>query len=337
MRRRSVPSISVVVAAYQAQEWIAPALESILGQTRPPDEVIVVDDGSTDDTAREVARFGKRVRIVRQANGGCPAAFNRGFREATGDFIARTDADDLWEPRKLEWQAEAITAHPDVDVLFGHTLFFGRSDGPHVRPPGVGLLDGDALRDSLYRQCVICAPSVVIRRSLFQRLGPFIQDFRGDRFGAEDYEYWMRCLRSGARFYYDPRPLLRHRHHDGNLTNRHLWIRQSQHGVRRAYAEDISDRALVSEVLSEDLFRIGRKLVDEARPLEARRAFYGALRHARGASPSANVRALVWALLLGLPVGLRDRGGTALVGLSRSIDRLSGGRRPALPSPLEPI
>jgi glycosyltransferase involved in cell wall biosynthesis len=337
MRRSAEPSISVVVAAYQAQEWIGPALDAILGQTRPPDEVIVVDDGSTDRTGAEVARFGKHVRVVRQPNGGCPAAFNRGFREAKGEFVARTDADDVWEPRKLEWQAEAMRDHPDADVLFGHTVFFGNSDGPHVRPPGVGLLDGDALRDALYRKCVICAPTVVMRRSLFERLGPFIEEFEGDRFGAEDYEYWMRSLRAGARFYYDPRPLLRHRHHDGNLTNRHLWIRQCQHQVRSDYADDIAERGVVAEVLAEDLFVIGRSLVDQARPREARQAFYRALRYASGASPSANLRALIWVLLLALPAALRDRAGRAFVGLSRSIDRLRGARRAAVSSPVESV
>src|SRR5271170_6996882 len=126
MAAAAEPSISAVVAAYQAEEWIGEALDAILGQTRPPDEIVVVDDGSTDGTARELDRYARRIRIVRRPNGGCPAAFNTAFREACGDFVAMCGADDIWEPRKLEWQAEAIARHPGADVLFGHARTFGR-------------------------------------------------------------------------------------------------------------------------------------------------------------------------------------------------------------------
>jgi glycosyltransferase involved in cell wall biosynthesis len=326
MPQSRFPSISVVMPAYQAERWIGAALDSVFAQTLPADEVIVVDDGSTDGTARELERFAGRIRVIRQRNAGCPAAYNRGFAEATGDFIARCDADDLWDPHKLEWQAEAIRAHREVDVLFGRTVLFGTVDAAHPAPPQTGLLESASLRRALFGECVICAPSVMIRRSLFERLGPYIEDF-----GAEDYEYWMRCLRAGARFYYDPRLLLRYRRHDANITNGQFWVRQCQHEVRCMYAADLADRALVDQMLAADLFKIGRGLVDRGRPREARQAFARSLRHARGAGLSANARALAWILLLAMPAGVRESSGKAVVGLSRGIDQLRGGRHPALP------
>jgi glycosyltransferase involved in cell wall biosynthesis len=321
MGRPPSPSISAVVAAYQAESWVAEALESILGQTRRPDEVIVVDDGSTDRTARELERFADRVRIVRQPNRGCPAAFNTAFREARGDFVAMCGADDVWEHRKLEWQAEAIRAHPDVEVLFGDAILFGRFDGTHARPPAAGVLDGSLLRKTLYRENVICAPSVVIHRALFERLGPFVEDF-----GADDYEYWMRCLRAGARFYYDPRTLLQYRMHDGNLSGRQSWMLECCHAVRRRYARDVDDRPLVCGMLADDLFRIGRGLVDDARPREARRAFRRALRYVSRETASTCVRSLAWTIVLSLPSSVRERTADAMVGLSRAI-----AGRPAAP------
>jgi glycosyltransferase involved in cell wall biosynthesis len=206
-------SITAVVAAYQAEAWIAEALEAILGQTRAPDEVVVVDDGSTDETPDILRGFGSNIRVVRQPNGGCPAAFNTAFREARGDFVAMCGADDVWVPRKLEWQEESIQAHADVDVFFGHGILTGRIEDEHSRPPGTGVLDSTELKDALFRECVVCAPTVVIRRSLYLRLGPFVENF-----GADDYEYWFRCLRAGARFHYDPRPLVNWRQHENNLT-----------------------------------------------------------------------------------------------------------------------
>jgi glycosyltransferase involved in cell wall biosynthesis len=326
MSNGSQPTISAVVAAYQAERWIGECLDSILGQTRPPDEVVVVDDGSTDGTADVLATYADRVRIVRQPNAGCPAAFNTAFREARGDFVALCGSDDVWEPRKLEWQLEAIQANPDLDVLFGEARLFGSVDGVFARPPAVGVLDGAVLRDALYRVNCIAAPTVMIRRSLFERLGPFVEDF-----GADDYEYWFRCLRAGAKFYNDPRPLLRWRQHGGNLSSKTAWMDDCSCQVRLWYQEDLADRALVCEMLAPQLFKIGRRRVDEGRSQEARRAFRDALRYRSGNRASANARALAWIVILGLPTGARDRISRILVRVSRALDGVRGGRSPVLP------
>jgi glycosyltransferase involved in cell wall biosynthesis len=312
--------ISAVIAAYQAEDWIAEALESILSQTRPPDEVVVVDDGSTDGTARELERFADRIRIIRQPNGGCPAAFNTAFRAARGDFVAMCGADDIWEPRKLEWQAEAILAHPEADVFFGHAMVVGRIEAEHSRPPGVGLLDNVAFRDALFKECCVSAPSVLIRRSLFESLGPFVESF-----GADDWEYWFRCLRSGARFYYDPRVLLSWRQHGSNLSGQTTWMDECARQVRRWYAADVSDRAL-----ADDLFRSGRLLVDEDRPREAREAFRRSLRFGAHDLASSDARSLAWIAILSLPAGARKRAGRALTGASRAIDAIFAAREASL-------
>jgi glycosyltransferase involved in cell wall biosynthesis len=315
MPHRTEPTVTAVVAAYNAEAWIAETLEAILGQTRPPEEVVVVDDGSTDGTAAILESFSGAIRVVHRANGGCPAAFNTAFAHATGEYVAMCGADDIWEPRKLEWQLEALRADPQLDVLFGDAQIFGLVDGTYGRPPGTGRLDSAALRDALYRENLICAPSIVIRRSLFERLGPFVE-----RFGADDYEYWMRCLRAGASFYYDERILLRYRRHESNLSSGLLWMNECSHDVHRWYAEDMEDQGHANEVLALDLFKIGRLLVDEGRVPEARRAFRGALGHA------ITPRALAWLALLSLPATVRDRSAGAFVRLSRS---LRGRRAPA--------
>ena len=95
--------------AYQAEPWIGATLETVLAQTCPPDEVVVVDDGSTDRTAKIAGGFGDPVRVVRQSNGGPSAAYNRAFRESNGEFVAMCPADDLWEPDKLELQGKALS------------------------------------------------------------------------------------------------------------------------------------------------------------------------------------------------------------------------------------
>ncbi len=326
MSHSAKPTISAVVTAYQAERWIAETLESILGQTRPPDEVVVVDDGSTDGTAAELERYGDRIRVVRQPNGGYQAGMNRAIAEATCEFVALCGADDLWESDKLKWQEQAIIAHPEVDVLCGHAVFFGSFDAEHARPPVVGAVDGVAMRESLFRMNWISTSSVAVRRDLFERMGPFIEHFM-----CEDWHYWMQCLRADVRFYYDPRLMVGYRQHDENMTNDRLTMREAVNLVHSWHADLIEDRRLVRAVYADDLFRIARLLVKEGRPHEARRAFRRSLRYASCAPASASLRALAWIAVLSLPGGARESSGRALVGLRRASGALASRPRPAFP------
>lgn len=317
-------SISAVVAAYQAEEWIAEAIDSILGQTSPPDEVIVVDDGSTDGTARELARFGERIRVIRRENGGCPAAFNTAFAAANSEFVAMCGADDIWEPDKLKMQRAAITAHSEADLFCGHAVMTGLIEGDHSRPPGVGLLDSGALRDELFAEgCVINAPSIVIRRALFESLGPFIENF-----GADDYEYWFRCLRAGARFYYEPRPLVRWRQHGNNLSWRSAWMDECSYQVLTVYQSEITSHRIRAKGFAPLFFRTARRQVDAGDAKAARKSFARSLRYWRGQGVSQSARALAWIGVLSLPPRIQGVLAKSLVKIKRSIDSLLGTRQP---------
>jgi glycosyltransferase involved in cell wall biosynthesis len=328
------PTISAVLAAYQSERWIIECIDSILGQSRPPDEVVVVDDGSTDGTARELERYGDRIRVLRQPNRGYPAAINRAIREARGAFVAPCGADDIWEPHKLGWQEQAVIAHPDVDVHFGHAVMFGRYEGSFPRPVGVGPLDGDALRRELFEACVVNMPSVLMRRDLFARLGPFIEKFPDDpsrTFTADDYEYWFRCLRAGVRFYYEPRTLVRYRQHGANITADNPTMVRATALVHHWYCVDLDDRALANRVLAPAQFKIGRNLVDEGRLRKARAAFGLSLRYGTGNRLETNARALGWVVLLSLPDPWARRVRDRAIGWTRGLDARRGGRDPALP------
>ena len=326
MSDNPAPTISAVVAAYQSEMFIAETLDSILRQTRPPDEVVVVDDGSTDATAPVLETYGNRVRVVRQENSGYPAAMNRAIREAHGDYVALCGADDVWEPRKLEWQLEALADHPEVGVLFGHAIFFGTVVGDHPRPSAVGRLDRHSLCQDLFLSCTINTPSAVIRRDLFDRLGWF-----RERFLADDYEFYYRCLRADVDFFYDPRTLVRYRRHADNITNDGHEMRRAWTAVRLANTDLVADPKVVRDVLGPELFRIGRRFVVEGCPREARWAFRRSLRYARGNIPSANARALAWLAILSLPGAVRTRIAGVLIDIARAFDTLRGGRNPALP------
>lgn len=294
MNNNRRPSITVAVPAYQAERFITETLESILAQTHPPDEVIVVDDGSTDGTARELERFGNQIRVIRRPNGGCAAAFNTAFREARCDFVAECGADDIWEPDKLERQVEVLATHPEIDIAFSAARVFGNREGlwgmPSAEDPSVGIMDPRRFARTLYRDNPICPSTLLIRRALYERLGPFAEDI-----ATEDYEYWLRSLRGGAVFYYDPAMLVRYRRHESNASSDHLAMRRTDLLVHRRYAQDVEDPSLVREVLAGDYYAVGRILRNQGRVREARAAFVASFRH----RPS--LRGLAWVLLLSAP------------------------------------
>jgi glycosyltransferase involved in cell wall biosynthesis len=322
MAEKPKPSISVVVATYQAEEFIAEAIDSILAQTYPPDEIVVVDDGSTDGTGRILAGYGSRIRVIRQENRGYPMAMNRAIQEASGEFVAPCGADDLWEPQKLEWQAQALDTNPEVGVLFGHAVFFGHVEGDHVRPTGSGVLDGQALLKDLFRTNPINMPSALIRRDLLGRVGWFT-----DGFLADDFEFFFRCLRAEVIFFYEPRTLVRYRRHDHNITKSLPEIHEAMHLARTWNADRICDRRLVARTMASDLFVIGRAHVDEGHRTHGRQAIRRSLRYTQGNTIYTNARALAWMVLLSLPARAYERVIRALPDLRRGIRGLAGGGR----------
>ncbi len=127
----SAPRFSVIIPAYNAEAFIARAIDSVLAQTWPAHEILVVDDGSADSTARIVAGYGEGVRYLRQENAGVSAARNAGARAATGDWLAFLDADDWYYPDRLKWHAEWIAEDDGLDFLTGD-YDYRRPDGSRI-------------------------------------------------------------------------------------------------------------------------------------------------------------------------------------------------------------
>ena len=184
------PLVSVVIPAYNSSKWIAETLESVLAQDYAPFEVIVVDDGSTDNTADVVRRFGERVRYVFKPNGGQGSARNVGIREAHGAFIAFVDSDDLWAKKKLQLQVELLTktallwAYSDVDAFdndSGNYLYSFSTKSKQY--------DGDVL-GPLFLSCFIQSPAPIVHRKIFEDVGYF--DESKEIKNREDWDMWLR-------------------------------------------------------------------------------------------------------------------------------------------------
>jgi glycosyltransferase involved in cell wall biosynthesis len=123
-------SITVILPVYNGEKYVTQALESILSQTHRPQEIIIIDDGSTDGTAAVAKGFGDTAQYHYQPNQGAGAARNNGVTLAQGDFLAFLDADDLWVEDKLARQRQAFTTDPDLDIVFGHVQQFHSPELP---------------------------------------------------------------------------------------------------------------------------------------------------------------------------------------------------------------
>lgn len=194
-------SVSAIVAVYNDEVYLASALESILTQTRPPAEVIVVDDGSTNRTA-DIARSFREVRYLRQANAGQPVAMNLGIRASTGAFLAFLDADDLWSESKLALQLAAFSERPELDIVFGHARQF------------VDASAGGGLRLSADREVLPARVpgAALLRRSTFERIGTFRADLRV----ASAIEWYARARHAGMNELVLDAVLLHRRIHRSN-------------------------------------------------------------------------------------------------------------------------
>lgn len=167
----SSPRFSVIIPAYNAAGFIARAIDSVLAQTWPAHEIIVVDDGSTDATARMAAQYGDRVRCLRQGNAGVSAARNAGARAATGDWLAFLDADDWYYPDRLKWHAEWIERDGGLDFLTGD-YDYRRPDGSRIS----GSMEAHASGRAMLARAA-GAGTVLMTGA---ELEPFVADHFGD-------------------------------------------------------------------------------------------------------------------------------------------------------------
>jgi GT2 family glycosyltransferase len=309
------PAFSVVVAAYQAAGTLAEALESALAQTLPAAEIVVVDDGSTDGTAEAAAAFGPQVTLLRKQNGGEGSAKNAGARAASGDLVVFLDADDLFEPERLEALAELAVARPDLDVIT--TDAWLEVGGRRVRRcyDETWTFPAAAQRTEILRRNFVFGLAAVSRERLLAS-GGFDESLRH----ATDWDLWCRLILDGASVGLVAEPLATYRIGTESLSaQRPQLVRGRCRVLTKALARDdlsADERAVAEETLDRE--------TREAVVLEA----HEALLHG-----APDVRARVRALATAPGIEAPTRARAALAWLAPSLAaRLLARSRGALPA-----
>jgi glycosyltransferase involved in cell wall biosynthesis len=215
------PRVSAIITAYNCAEFVGEAIESVLGQTRPVDEIVVVDDGSTDDTAAVVQAYAARgVRYVYQDNQGAGGARNRGIEETTGELVTFLDGDDTWYPDKTAVQLAYLAAHPATGLVSGDRTWW-RTRTNEQTTKRYARAVGKNLRREILVQNVVGNPSMtMIRRSVIERVGLFNRSLRW----GQDWEFFIRvAYDSPIGFVHQP--VIVYRWHPGNLSHDKGWLR----------------------------------------------------------------------------------------------------------------
>jgi len=270
----STKLVSIIMPAYNAEKYIADSIRSVLAQTYSNWELIVVDDGSTDRTAnivREFAGHDGRVRYIFQENGRLGKARNTGIANAAGSLIAFLDSDDLWIPKKLQMQLQAMSEN-NADVVFSNAYVFtdeNPDNETETLQSSAGRLSGPDFFDSLIRQNQIPVLTVLLKKTTLDTVGLFEE--AKPYHGCEDVDLWLRLAKADFVFYGMPEALARYRRHDKAMTAHASNVFKPMLLVIRRHIDDSNLSELEKRKRITGLYReLIAALVDEGKISEAK-------------------------------------------------------------------
>jgi glycosyltransferase involved in cell wall biosynthesis len=211
-----LPLVSVIIPTYNRAGVLRRAVDSVLAQTYQDVELLVIDNGSTDQTSHVIAEYGDRVMSVVQENRGVSSARNTGIRAASGEYVALLDSDDAWLPDKLARQLEVMTQHPEIPLCHTEEIWIRR--GVRVNPMKKHQKYGGYIFSYCLPLCVISPSSVLIRRWLFEEVGEFDETFPA----CEDYELWLRITKTYPVSFLDAPLVVKYGGHSDQLS-RQYW------------------------------------------------------------------------------------------------------------------
>jgi glycosyltransferase involved in cell wall biosynthesis len=278
------PVVSVVIPCYNGEKYVSEAIESVLAQTVGPVEVVVVDDGSSDNSVAVVERYtgGTNVRLIRHPeNRGIAAARNTGVRASRACYIGFLDQDDLWHEDKLRYQLPALENDQsgEIGVVFSNITFVDeRRTGPVLQPNkaprGVHRFGHDELIASLFLKNYVQIGATLTRRECFDTVGYLDETIRS---GSDDFEFLVRVA-GRYRFSHVDRPLFLRRLHEANYTNPELMVPDALKIIDRVTAKHPAVKPAADRARGRLLYHLARDLHCKKQYSRARLVYVDAIR-----------------------------------------------------------
>lgn len=253
---------SIIIPCYNQAHFLGEAIESVFAQSYQHHEVILVDDGSTDDTAKVAARF-ERVRRLSQRHSGVAAARNAGFKESTGRFVVFLDADDRLLSNAIEDQVACLEANPSCAFAYGHVKLIAEDGSPLPTPPQAGV-DGDHYLELLRQNYIWTTGAVIYRRTAFESIGGFEASING----SADFDLNARL---GGLFPVccSERVVLEYRRHEEGMTRDYALMLRAAVTARRMQWKFVRGCTRYEEALKAGVRRAqedyGEKLISQMR------------------------------------------------------------------------
>ncbi|MBM4137171.1 MAG: glycosyltransferase family 2 protein [Nitrospira sp.] len=277
-----MPRVSVIIPAYNSARYLLDAIDSVFAQTYKDLEVIVIDDGSTDNTKEILEPYMDRIIFLQQVNSGPSKARNLGIQRSSGEYLAFLDADDIWFPEKLEKQVRLSDSMPEVGMVYTDAVF-SYADGsrsPHSWLSTFPKRTSGSIFESLLSACFILIPTVMVRRECLIDVSYFREDLKC----WEGYDLWLKIAFVYPIEMIEDRLVVR-RVHDKNLF--YSSIVNELHGLIQIYegwlsrVKELSDNSV--EIIRRNLKRNYRRLgiyhLAQCQPALARQAFLQSLHH----------------------------------------------------------
>lgn len=259
------PTFTVAMPAYNASRTIGAAIRSVLAQTRSDFELLVVDDGSQDDTIAQVARFeDERVRLFQQENSGPGAARNMAINAGRGRYVSMLDSDDLWLPTYLETMAALLDSDPEIGLAYTNAWVLDDATGRirhttamhYQHPPRDPPRDPLAFLALLLKRGNFIFTSTTVRRTALERVGLFEAVLKP----AEDYGLWLRIVAGGFRAVRTPGNLAVYRKHPGSLSTNEVALLEGERGSVRMVAEELDVPDSIRALARARLKKLDRRL-----------------------------------------------------------------------------
>ena len=233
-----MPLVSVIIPTFNRATMLVEAVNSVLAQSERDFELLVIDDGSTDDTPLVCAEFGAKLQYLRQEHRGVSAARNLGIKHAQGSLISFLDSDDLWQKHKLRRQVEWLAAHPHLLLCYTNEIWIRR--GVRVNQKKIHQKSGGAIYPLCLPRCIISPSSVLMRRELFERVGTFDESLPI----CEDYDLWLRIAARYEVGFLDEALIIKRGGHADQLSH-------SEYGIDR-YRVLALQKTLNGDALNEE-------------------------------------------------------------------------------------